>query len=201
MASSGGACHPGSSLTLSVRRTYLDLSSANRNFPVLLLLLLLTKGDFDLWALGPVGDSLFCRGSLRPLLLRLPAPAPSGSGRLFRICHLSCIRTHSCRLHLAHIISAYILLTSENSCLVFVNFLPFSNRRFPYLGFSGNFRSSNYTFRFLVSICPTGDIARDPIHTPSQGFPAAGRAPFPCVMTSLQHSNFFAHILPHRVSR
>jgi hypothetical protein len=56
---------------------------------------------------------------------------------------------------------------------------------------SGNFRISKYTFRFLVSICPTGDTGLGIPHTqtrhrkaPSLGFT------FPCVMTSLQQ--FFA---------
>jgi len=138
----------------------------------------------------PVGSQPVCRG--RPLLLRFSAPAPAPGSATCRAF------VHTLPNGISYDVASTWLISYPPAFFSRRKLLPRfrelssvlqSNRRFPYLGFSGNFRSSNYTFRFLVSICPTGDIGR---HTPSQGslsVPSRRRAP--CVMTSLQHYFFW----------
>lgn len=167
---------PGSSLTLYVRRTHLDSSSAN------------TKSIFDLWSPAPWLNSLFA--AVGRSFCACPRPHPSGSREI--VPDLPAV------LHSYYPPGSYHIRPPHsspfgNTRLVFVNFLPFSNRRFPYLGLVGIFATQIIHFAFLFQFVRQVTSAGIPTHA----IPPCRRA---CVMTSLQHY-FFAHILPHRVSR
>jgi len=113
---------------------------------------------------GPVDDSLFA--AVGRSLCACPHPHRSGSRRLFRICHLSCIRAHISQWVIIYVASTWLISYPPhsshfgNTCLVFVNFLPFSNRRFPYLGLVGIFAAqiihSGFLFQFVRQVTSVG---------------------------------------------
>lgn len=134
----------------------------------------LQKGNFDLWA-RPRGRQAVCRG--RPLLAlgRTLREVVDYSGSA--TCHVVHSYAHTpqwdiicCLPPGSNHIRPHSSHFGISRCLVFVNFLSFSNRRFPYLGLVGIFAAQNIHYGFLFQFCPTGDIGRDPIqlHTPSQ---------------------------------
>ena len=141
---------------------------------------------------GPVGDSLFAAVG------RSFCACPhSGNVRLFRICHLHTLPngiyvspqpgSYHIRPHSSHF---------GNSCLVFVNFLPLSNRRFPYLGLVGIFAAQIIHFGFLFQFVRQV-TSRPGSHTHAISRVAARGHTMPDDVTT---TLFFAHILPHRVS-
>lgn len=101
-----------------------------------------------LLALSRTGrDVVACSGSATCHGFETSPPLPNG----YRLGHIISVQP-SDRTH-----------TSDfgKRCLVFMNLLRFPQWAPPLSRSSGNFRGSKYTFRFLVSICPTGDIGRD----------------------------------------
>jgi hypothetical protein len=82
-----------------------------------------------------------------------PLRLPAGRCSVFRMCHLSCIPWIPSG-------SYHIRPHSSDPCLVFMNFLRLSNRRFPYLGLVGIFAAQNihsgFLFQFVRQVTSVG---------------------------------------------